>query len=134
MKSKHLTLLCISSACLAACSPSLRSPPVSASAAPAASSVPAPQIQRGEGLESVIGESTMSLTRRFGRARIDLSEGDARKLQFISQNCVLDIFFYPLERGSTPVATHVEARQRKGGGDADRAGCIEEVERSVAGG
>ena len=129
-------LLVLSSGLVAACAPSLREAPPSVRTAPAPSptSVPAPQIQREQGLESVIGKSATSLTRRFGRARIDLSEGDARKLQFSSQNCVLDIFLYPLERGNSPVATHVEARRRVGGGDANRAQCIAEVERSARGG
>jgi len=118
---------------VAGCSPSVRQPPTTVSDAPFLGSVPAPKIMREEGLESVIGKGASSLTNRFGQARIDLSEGDARKLQFISQNCVLDIFLYPLERNSTPVATHVEARQRRGGGEADRAGCIEEVKRAAAG-
>lgn len=94
----------------------------------------APQVQRAEGLDSVIGKGAGSLTRRFGDARIDLSEGDARKLQFISSSCVLDIFLYPLKSNAAPVATHVEARRRVGGGSADRAGCIAEVEHGAADG
>jgi hypothetical protein len=133
---RRSTLLVLSSGLIAACSPSLREAPPAGRAAPvpATNSIPAPQIQRERGLESVIGKGASALTRRFGRARIDLSEGDARKLQFSSQNCVLDIFLYPLERGNSPVATHVEARQRAGGGDANRAQCIAEVERSARGG
>jgi len=132
MRPRSIALICLCSSLVTACAPSLRAPPVAGSTAPAPADFPAPQIQQEEGLESVIGEGAASLTRRFGRARIDLSEGDARKLQFISQNCVLDIFLYPLERGSAPVATHVEARQRRGGADANRVDCIDEIERSVA--
>jgi hypothetical protein len=133
---RRSALLVLSSGLIAACSPSLREAPPTGRAAPvpATTSIPAPQIQRERGLESVIGKGASALTRRFGTARIDLSEGDARKLQFSSQNCVLDIFLYPLERGNSPVATHVEARQRVGGGDANRAQCIADVERSARGG
>lgn len=88
-----------------------------------------PVVQRGADLTSVIGESAAALGQRFGMARIDLVEGDARKLQFVSEACVLDIYLYPLAANGAPVATHVEARRRQGGGEADRAGCIAEVER-----
>lgn len=130
----RMATLALVSGLVAACAPSLREAPPAVRAAPApTTNAPAPQIQRGEGLESVIGKGASSLTRRFGRARIDLSEGDARKLQFSSQNCVLDIFLYPLERGASPVATHVEARRRVGGGEADRSQCIAEMERAARG-
>jgi len=88
----------------------------------------APQIMRGSGLDSVIGERAGTLARRFGEARIDLAEGDARKLQYVSDACVLDIYLYPLSANADPVATHVEARARQGGAPADRAYCIAEVE------
>ena len=88
----------------------------------------APAVMQGSGIDSVIGKAATSLTDRFGTARIDLAEGDARKLQFASERCVLDIYLYPLEANAAPVATHVEARQRQGGGEADRAGCIADVE------
>ena len=69
------------------------------------------------------------LTQRFGQARIDLTEGDARKLQFLGSACVLDIYLYPESEGAQPVATYVEARRRSDGADTDRADCIREVER-----
>ena len=89
-----------------------------------------PQVMRGSGVESVIGAEAGALLDRFGGARIDLVEGDARKLQFASDSCVLDIFLYPLEEGRAPVATHIEARQRQGRGAADPGQCITEVERA----
>ena len=91
----------------------------------------APSMMSTAGLEGIIGERAGSLVRRFGEARIDLAEGDARKLQFTSDRCVLEVFLYPLEANSEPVATHVVARERKGGGETDRAGCIGEIERSA---
>ncbi|WP_299195880.1 hypothetical protein [uncultured Erythrobacter sp.] len=91
----------------------------------------APQVMRGAGVDSVIGAGANDLTSRFGEARIDLAEGDARKLQFTSDDCVLDVYLYPLEANAAPVATHVEARAREGGGEADRANCIAEVESAA---
>lgn len=131
MTLRSVALVCVCSGLISACSSVPNRLPTSASTAPSTNKVPAPRILREKGLESVIGQPASFLARRFGKARIDLAEGDARKLQFTSATCVLDIFLYPLEQNAAPVATHVEARQRIGGNSADRARCIEEVERSV---
>lgn len=88
---------------------------------------PAPALTGGA-LDGVIGSRASKLVDRFGDARIDLREGDARKLQFLGSACVLDIFLYPLSARSEPVATHVEARLRSDGSDVDRRACIQEVE------
>lgn len=104
---------------------------VSSASRPATPAFRAPTAMGTAGLEGIIGERAGSLVRRFGEARIDLAEGDARKLQFTSDRCVLDVFLYPLEANGEPVATHVVARERKGGGEADRVGCIGEIERSA---
>ena len=87
-----------------------------------------PQVMAPQGLEGVIGQDAATLTRRFGAPRIDLAEGDARKLQFAGSSCVLDIYLYPLRPGVEAVAAHVEARQRQGGAAVDRGACIREVE------
>lgn len=89
-------------------------------------------IPRDPGLSGIIGEPAASLTQRFCMARIDLAEGDARKLQYVSGNCVLDIFLYPLAANADPVATHVETRARESGAATDRAQCIAEVESAGA--
>jgi len=88
-----------------------------------------PQVMAPQGLEGVIGQDAGTLTRRFGAPRIDLAEGDARKLQFAGSSCVLDIYLYPMRPGTEPVAAHVEARLRQGGAEVDRGACIREVER-----
>lgn len=88
-----------------------------------------PQVMREGGLSGVIGARAQALKQRFGNARIELVEGDARKLQFAGDECVLDIFLYPLEANTAPVATHVEARLRKDGRDTDRTQCIAELAR-----
>lgn len=85
-------------------------------------------VQDARGLAGVIGARAAALTQRFGKARIDLTEGDARKLQFLGSACVLDIYLYPDSEGAEALATHVEARRRSDGANTDRAACIREVE------
>jgi hypothetical protein len=76
------------------------------------------------GLEGVIGADRNELLRQFGAARLDVWEGDARKLQFSGTACVLDVYLYPSERGREPEATYVDARRPSDGQDVDRAACI----------
>lgn len=82
------------------------------------------QVQTAPGLEGVIGATPGDLVREFGPARLDVWEGDARKLQFTGQPCVLDIYLYPPTPGSEPQATYVEARRASDGQEVDRAACI----------
>ena len=117
---------------LAGCAAGPRVPIVrDAAAAPVARAgvVRVPQVMAAAGLDGVIGSPAAALTARFGAPRIDLAEGDVRKLQFAGGACVLDIYLYPLAPGAEPVAAHVEARMRQGGADADSAACIREVAR-----
>jgi len=90
----------------------------------------APRAQPGGNAAGIMGADVRTLRARFGEPRIDLVEGDARKLQFASSDCVLDIFLYPLRDGGAPVATHVETRLRQGGEATSRARCIADVERA----
>ena len=87
-----------------------------------------PDVMAPTGLEGVIGSPAGALTQRFGAPRIDLAEGDARKLQFAGASCVLDIFLYPPRPGAEPTAAHVDARLRQGGAAVDGGACIREVE------
>jgi hypothetical protein len=91
-----------------------------------------PQVMAGQGLGGVIGSLGGALTSRFGTPRIDLVEGDARKLQFAGSACVLDIYLYPAAAAAAaaaePTATHIEARLRQGGAPADPSACIREIE------
>lgn len=88
----------------------------------------APPTQPANGLSGILGSQAAALTQRFGAAKIDLQEGDARKLQFLGRDCVLDVFLYPRASGADPVAAHVEARLRSNGSAVDRESCIREVE------
>ena len=83
-----------------------------------------PQFQSGPGLEGVIGATQRQLVRQFGDPRLDVWEGDARKLQFTGPPCVLDIYLYPTSRSREPLATYVDARRASDGQDVDRAACI----------
>jgi hypothetical protein len=83
-----------------------------------------PQVQSLPGLEGVIGSTPADLTRQFGPARLDVWEGDARKLQFSGNACVLDVYLYPTEPGRDPQATYIDARNPADGADIDRAACV----------
>jgi hypothetical protein len=61
--------------------------------------------------------------------RLDVYEGDARKLQFSGEACVLDVFLYPTSPGAEPTATYVDARRASDGLDVDRASCIQALLR-----
>ena len=89
---------------------------------------PPAQVQQLPGLEGVIGSTTAQLTRQFGTARLDVWEGDARKLQFSGTACLLDVYLYPRTAGAEPQATYVDAR-RSDGRDVDRAACIQALKK-----
>ena len=90
--------------------------------------LPQAQVQMLPGLEGVIGSSTAELTRQFGAARLDVWEGDARKLQFTGPACVLDVYLYPPAQDREPQATYVDAR-RTDGKDVDRAACVQALRK-----
>jgi len=84
----------------------------------------APRVMNLPGLQGVIGADSSGLVRQFGTPRLDVWEGDARKLQFSDRACVLDVFLYPPAPGRTETATWVEARRESDGRDVDRAACV----------
>jgi hypothetical protein len=86
--------------------------------------LPPIQAQALPGLESVIGATSADLTRLFGPARLDVLEGDTRKLQFASEACVLDVYLYPGTAGHEPQASYVDARSASDGKDVERGACI----------
>ena len=130
---RRAAILAVLAAALGACAggggkPSTAPRPSITHGAPRSTIVVVPEVMAPQGLGGVIGSPAAALTRRFGAPRIDLAEGDARKLQFSGPVCVLDIFLYPVSAASEPTATHVEARLRQGGAPADPGACIREVE------
>ena len=84
---------------------------------------PPPAAYSTLGLEGVMGSTAASLVERLGRPDLDLREGRARKLQFLSQVCVLDAYLYPPRGGGEPVVTHVDARLPDGR-EMDRSSCV----------
>ncbi|PKB13961.1 hypothetical protein B0I00_2589 [Novosphingobium kunmingense] len=97
--------------------------------APVRKPVAAPHVQVVPGLEGVIGATPAELTRQFGAPRLDVWEGDARKLQFSGTACVLDVYLYPPATGSEPTATYVDARRASDGQDVDRVACASALKR-----
>jgi hypothetical protein len=75
-------------------------------------------------VEGVIGANGDDLVRQFGTPRLDVMEGDARKLQYSGNACVLDIYLYPPAPGREPQATYVDARRASDAQAVDRAACI----------
>jgi hypothetical protein len=115
---------------LGACAGGAKPQRPAAASAPAVrgAGVAAPPVMAAAGLEGVIGSSANDLIRRFGPPRIDLAEGDVRKLQFAGPTCVLDIYLYPPAAGTEGTASYVAARQRQGGALIDPKVCIREAE------
>ena len=75
------------------------------------------------GLETVMGRNARALETMFGRPDLDVREGTARKLQFISPICVLDTYLYPPRGGGDPIVTYIDARLPDGR-DMDRSSCV----------
>lgn len=82
-----------------------------------------PAFRMEPGLEQVIGATQAQLVGQFGPPRLDVWEGDARKLQFAGTPCILDIYLYPTSRSRDPLATFAEAR-RSDGRDVDKGACV----------
>ncbi len=92
--------------------------------APVRRTPPPVMVQALPGTEGVIGAARADLLRQFGPARRAVWGGDARKLQWSGQACVLDVYLYPKGVGAEPQATYVDARRPSDGRDVDRAACI----------
>ena len=97
--------------------------------APPATQFRPPHVQAIAGLEGVLQQDAAGLARLFGPPRLDVREGDARKLQFVGQACVLDVFLYPMRTSAEPVATYAEARRASDGQEVDRAACAQALRR-----
>ena len=88
-----------------------------------------PEIMNAPGLEGVIRASGTQLLNLFGPPRLEVDEGDMKKLQFAGEACVLDIYLYPLAERAEPVATWVQARRSSDGREVDRAACVNALRR-----
>jgi hypothetical protein len=75
---------------------------------------------------AIIGLTAEEAVRRLGTPALQIREGDSLKLQFRSDQCVLDAYLYP--SGNAPYrVTYVDARSRSLG-DVDQALCIASIE------
>lgn len=140
----RISAVLILAGALAACGPTTGAKvastpaPVRAAAIPATRPAPPPatagfraaKIMNLPGAEGVIGADQAALQRQFGAPRLDVWEGDARKLQFSGDACVLDVYLYPPSPNATPTATYVDARRASDGLDVDRAACIKALRGS----
>ncbi len=81
-----------------------------------------------KGLESILGLTAAQLERSFGKARLDVSEANGRKLQFSGDSCIMDAYLYVPDGKKTAVVTHIDAR-RSNGAAVDRAACVEALRR-----
>lgn len=71
---------------------------------------------------AVAGQPAKQLIAQFGQPFADVSEGSARKLQFVGAICVLDAYLYPKGRGEA-VVTYFDTRQRDGS-PIDPGSCV----------
>lgn len=139
MRSSALLLLPLAAACATTPTQGPREPgppppqarvvPPSRPQQPAPQGFVVPQILRVPGTEQVIEQNGTALANLFGPPRLDVKEGDVRKMQFASEACVLDVFLYPLRPNAEPVATYLDARRASDGLDVDRAACIAALRR-----
>ncbi|HCS17745.1 MAG: hypothetical protein VXY04_06685 [Pseudomonadota bacterium] len=104
-------------------------PPQDVRVAPSTPEFRAPRVMNVPGLEGVIGRNETALANLFGAPRLNVTEGDAKKLQFTGEACVLDVYLYPLRPGGEPSATYVDARRASDGLDVDRAACVRALRR-----
>jgi hypothetical protein len=86
--------------------------------------VPVPRAALPANLAAIKGQTAPRLIAQLGAPRLDITEGNARKLQFAGPICVLDAYLYPPSSGrGEPVATYFDARQRDGS-PIDQASCL----------
>jgi hypothetical protein len=124
MKNRALFAAFLAAASLAGCvAPVAETSRVAPSVAP-----PPARTYATTGLEGVMGESARGLAALFGAPDLDLREGAARKLQFLSPVCVLDAYLYPPRAGAEPLVTHIDTRLPDGR-DIDRSSCVAALSR-----
>lgn len=87
--------------------------------------VPVPAAQPpAPSVAALMGQSAARLVGRFGTPHLDVSEGSARKLQFVGPICVLDAYLYPPRGGrGEPAVSYIDTRQRDGS-PIDQASCV----------
>jgi hypothetical protein len=81
------------------------------------------------GLSAVINKGPDVALALIGPATLDRREGPARHLQFASQRCILDLYYYPPAGGGTPVAQYADARLPDGR-DIQAGECLSQLRKS----
>jgi hypothetical protein len=89
---------------------------------PQTGSAPPPAVVQPEASNSLTGLTAQDLVGRFGSPQLQIREGNSVKLQFRSQECVLDAYLYPSGNSGTLKVTHVDTR-RPSGADIPQAAC-----------
>jgi hypothetical protein len=74
-------------------------------------------------LDRVMGQDARALMQMFGQPAQDVREASARKLQFATNDCILDAYLYAPMDGKDPVVTYITTRVSDGR-DAERNSCI----------
>lgn len=118
-------LAAVSILLLGACSSAVPPP---RSTPPPVATAPPPTMVRPVQNNSLIGQSADAVGRMFGKPRLDVVEGAARKLQYEGSACVIDIYFYAPRAGTDAVATHVDARTPDGR-NAEPESCVAALRR-----
>ena len=72
--------------------------------------------------QGLIGANARRLVSILGQPRLDIRDRTVRKLQFVTERCVIDAYLYAPAPGREPVTTHVDARLPTGE-DVDLAVC-----------
>jgi hypothetical protein len=90
---------------------------------PEATPQPQPVAQvRPEAPNSLTGLTAQDLVGRFGSPQLQIREGNSVKLQFRSEDCVLDAYLYPSGNTGTLKVIHVDTRGPSGA-DIPQAAC-----------
>lgn len=75
---------------------------------------------------AIVGMTAAELVQRFGTPALQIREGESLKLQFRSEQCVLDAYLYH-SGGAPHRVTHVDTRNRSLAA-VDQAFCIRSLE------
>ncbi len=76
----------------------------------------------------MLGRTEKSLRAQYGDPRLDIREGEGRKMQYLTKKCVVDIYLFPPSAGKEAQVVHIDARD-DAGRDLDRDGCVQQLSR-----
>lgn len=125
--SRRSAILACAASLLAGCASTIPAagPPLRAKTAPPVAALPPLDTV---GLAAILNRSDQELVALFGPPRLDVREGNGRKLQFSGQSCVLDVYLYPPENGGEARSNYADARDLQGAA-VDRGKCVERLKK-----